>query len=390
MSSAKEVSALDVLCPMHLILGPSGHILHAGPTLCKMRKGQGLSGQRFLEVFEVKRPRALNCMADLMSDEPQKLRLKLRAAPHTAFKGVLVPAKDGDGTMIVNLSFGISILDGVRDFALTNADFAATDLAIEMLYLIEAKTAAMEASYNLNSKLQGAKIAAEEQAYTDTLTGLKNRRALDTVLTRLLSASNSFAVMHIDLDYFKTVNDTLGHAAGDHVLQHVARIMVDETRSHDLVARVGGMSLRLSCPKCVTKAPCAAWAGGSSNGWRCRSLTMVRIAGFLPASALSGFSPAKAHPWKTFCPMRMSHFMHPNMQAERRKHFIHRTCAMPRTPSGHLRPVRPDRHRAFGPCTWGYCARYSWPEERGIIKVQCELTRRGCIIWRVVNRLIFP
>ncbi len=249
MSSAKEVSALDVLCPMHLILGPSGHILHAGPTLCKMRKGQGLSGQRFLEVFEVKRPRALNCMADLMSDEPQKLRLKLRAAPHTAFKGVLVPAKDGDGTMIVNLSFGISILDGGRDFALTNADFAATDLAIEMLYLIEAKTAAMEASYNLNSKLQGAKIAAEEQAYTDTLTGLKNRRALDTVLTRLLSASNSFAVMHIDLDYFKTVNDTLGHAAGDHVLQHVARIMVDETRSHDLVARVGGDEFTLVLPE---------------------------------------------------------------------------------------------------------------------------------------------
>ncbi|MDF3414231.1 diguanylate cyclase [Sulfitobacter sp. M57] len=248
MRPVEDFSALDVLCPMHLILGPSGHILHAGPTLRKMRKGQGLTGKRFLEVFEVRRPRALHSMTDLVSKEPQKLRLKLRDAPHTALKGVLVPAVDSGGTMIVNLSFGISILDGVRDFALTNADFAATDLAIEMLYLIEAKTAAMEASYNLNSKLQGAKIAAEEQAYTDTLTGLKNRRALDTVLTRLLATSNSFAVMHIDLDYFKTVNDTLGHAAGDHVLQYVARIMVDETRSHDLVARVGGDEFTLVLP----------------------------------------------------------------------------------------------------------------------------------------------
>jgi len=76
----------------------------------------------------------------------------------------------------------------------------------------------MEASRTLNQRLQGAKIAAEEQAFTDTLTGLKNRRALNLVLARLSEAKVPFTVMQLDLDYFKAVNDTYGHAAGDHVL----------------------------------------------------------------------------------------------------------------------------------------------------------------------------
>ncbi len=46
--------------------------------------------------------------------------------------------------------------------------------------------------------------------------------------------------MHLDLDFFKSVNDRLGHAAGDYVLQQAARIMLEETRSEDSVARIGG------------------------------------------------------------------------------------------------------------------------------------------------------
>lgn len=239
-------AALDVLCPMHLVLSKTGHICHAGPTIQKLRPDTPLAGQRFLEAFAVKRPRAISGMADLRRARDVKLHLEFRDTPRTELKGILVPMPDG--RMIVNLSFGISILNGVQDYSLTNADFAATDLAIELLYLMEAKSAAMEASRRLNLRLQGAKIAAEEQAFTDTLTGLKNRRALTTVLERLVAAREAFAVMHIDLDYFKEVNDTLGHAAGDHVLQVVARAMVEETRRTDMVARVGGDEFTVVLP----------------------------------------------------------------------------------------------------------------------------------------------
>lgn len=228
---------LHNLMPMHAVLDTTGRIRQAGPTLHKLSEDR-LEGARFLDVFEVYRPRAVTGMAQLLLAGGRKLHIRLRKGLRTPLTGILVA--DGRGGAIVNLSFGIKTVDAVRDYALTSTDFAPTDLAIEMLYLVEAKTAAMESSRSLNTKLQGAMVAAEKRAYTDTLTGLHNRRAMDAVLERQVRSGEPFSVMHMDLDFFKQVNDTLGHGAGDHVLRHVARIMTEETRGDDTVARVGG------------------------------------------------------------------------------------------------------------------------------------------------------
>ncbi len=236
---------LDMLCPMSMVLDAEGYIVHAGPTLHRLRPDEDMTGRRFGEMFTLRRPRNDGTMRALRALAGSRLHLQTCDAARTALKGVLVALPESGefgpaGGAIVNLSFGISILDAVRDYALSGADFAATDLTIEMLYLVEAKTAAMKASRMLNMRLQGAKIAAEEQAFTDTLTGLKNRRALDHVLGRMIATDQDFVLMNLDLDFFKAVNDTMGHAAGDHVLQEVARLLLLETRAGDLVARVGG------------------------------------------------------------------------------------------------------------------------------------------------------
>jgi diguanylate cyclase (GGDEF)-like protein/PAS domain S-box-containing protein len=79
-------------------------------------------------------------------------------------------------------------------------------------------------------------------ATQDTLTGLLNRRGLDMGLSAAFSvhAGPELAVLQIDLDYFKEVNDAHGHQGGDQVLRHVARILERNARRGDLIARPGG------------------------------------------------------------------------------------------------------------------------------------------------------
>lgn len=241
---------LNALCPMHLWLDDRGRVLQLGPTLEKICATGACVGDHFSDLFEVYRPRRVASMEQLLATRGRKLHLRLRGATRLGLKGHLIELPMGEA--LINLSFGIGVVDAVRDFDLTATDFAPTDLAVEMLYLVEAKSAAMDSSRRLNTRLQGDKLAAEERAFTDTLTGLGNRRALDQRLSRLIEEREEFALLHLDLDFFKQVNDSLGHAAGDLVLQSVSHVMEQSTRKGDMVARVGGDEFVIISPRLVS------------------------------------------------------------------------------------------------------------------------------------------
>ena len=236
MSNLQSRDVLDHLCPLHLRLDAAGQIVHLGPTLTKMGL-ETLMGQTYYDVFAIERPGAIPCFEHFTSQTTTRAQLILRKSPGIAFKAAVVPT--GDET-IVSLSFGTGTRAAVEKFDLTRSDFAATDLTSELLYVLEAKSAVVAESRNLNRRLDAARKAAEQIAQTDALTGLQNRRAMTQYLDQLISSRVPFACMHMDLDYFKRINDTFGHAAGDYVLRAVAQVLNSETRAEDCVARIGG------------------------------------------------------------------------------------------------------------------------------------------------------
>ncbi|WP_137131239.1 EAL domain-containing protein [Rhizobium sp. FY34] len=95
-----------------------------------------------------------------------------------------------------------------------------------------------------NADLESARSRIEHNALHDYLTTLPNRRYLDEKLAQLAEtctqSGEALGVLHLDLDRFKQINDTLGHNAGDAVLRHAAKVLRDIVRSDDFVARIGG------------------------------------------------------------------------------------------------------------------------------------------------------
>jgi len=95
-----------------------------------------------------------------------------------------------------------------------------------------------------HEKLRSSYEMSLSMALTDSLTGLYNRRYLEVHLERILQKSKennkSIAVLMLDIDHFKSVNDTHGHGAGDEVLKVFSARLMDKLRSFDLVARMGG------------------------------------------------------------------------------------------------------------------------------------------------------
>ncbi len=131
---------------------------------------------------------------------------------------------------------------GANDIVCSDVDIA--EVRHRCSVLLQAKQEADSLRRTVETSLQAA--------ITDPLTGLFNRRYALPHLARLSEESRvsgrQFAIMVLDLDHFKSINDTLGHKAGDDVLRQVAQRLQGNLRAVDLLARIGGEEFLVAIP----------------------------------------------------------------------------------------------------------------------------------------------
>ena len=113
----------------------------------------------------------------------------------------------------------------------------------------------------LRREIQTARERIEELEHFadhDPLVPVRNRRAFVRELTRLISFSDRYgmpaSIVYLDLNDLKTINDTLGHAAGDAVLMHVGNLLIRNVRESDIVGRLGGDEFGVILPNANEEA----------------------------------------------------------------------------------------------------------------------------------------
>jgi diguanylate cyclase (GGDEF)-like protein len=169
----------------------------------------------------------------------------------------------GQAVLMYPVLFAASQLRRTAAWALTGAAIAAD--AFLVLRLVPAGSAGGAIGYfsitvvTLTALLAGAGDKQEQlvaalrrQAAVDHLTGLMNRRNLDEAARDALTCDGAgTALILIDLDHFKTINDRHGHPVGDGVLQAIANAIVALCRKGDVASRIGGDELALLLPDCT-------------------------------------------------------------------------------------------------------------------------------------------
>ena len=174
---------------------------------------------------------------NLSDGEPMRIASLLRARPETRQTSVMMVFPPGDLSKA-----HLAMEMGVADYLTYPPDFA------ELTARLKVQLRRKHYSDRLRSSMHDTLV----MAVTDPLTGLYNRRYtnnhLESLIARHQPGGQGLAAMALDLDRFKSINDSHGHGAGDEVLREFARRLSENVRGIDLVSRVGGEEFLVVMP----------------------------------------------------------------------------------------------------------------------------------------------
>lgn len=226
---------IDVFAPFHLCLDVNGVIVSSGRTLTKLAQSDKLLGSGFFDCFSVDKPRNTESIEALLKGAGRPISVSCQSGVKTQLRGMVIPLHNGG--CLLNFSLGTRMQQTAETFGLTKKDFAPSDSTIDLIFSLSAQAQLLNDAAELTDRLRKSQEDAARKAVTDALTGLPNRRGFYESLSEREGAG---AIIQIDLDHFKNINDTYGHEAGDDALVHAANIFRAEFRKDDFVARMGG------------------------------------------------------------------------------------------------------------------------------------------------------
>lgn len=204
-------------------------------------------GQKALEAAKAGQIDLLIISLDLASGDPLRLCSLLRSSEETRQLPILLVIGDDETE---RLAKGLEL--GANDYIVR--PFDRHELIARMRTQIR--------RYRYEERLRFSYRHSMEMALTDALTGLYNRRYFDThfeaQIRRAGETGKPLALLMLDLDAFKAVNDTWGHTVGDEVLAETARRLQENLRTVDMVARYGGEEFAVVMPDASVKEASAA------------------------------------------------------------------------------------------------------------------------------------
>lgn len=184
-------------------------------------------------------------IADALADEATAILSKSYRPQSRFYAGVPLITEDG---FVIG---ALAVLDTVARDIDERCITALVDLSRQVMTHLELRRQTTALAETVR-QLQNAEQAILHMADHDALTGLPGRALFDDRLEHALHHAvrydETLAVMFVDLDGFKAVNDTHGHAAGDRLLQAVANTLRNTLRRSDTVARIGGDEFAVVCP----------------------------------------------------------------------------------------------------------------------------------------------
>ena len=178
-------------------------------------------------------------------------------------RGVIDSAKDFLATAISDNRTQMETLGEVSSQCKPTADpRPIIEMLVKELSHATTRSSALEANFLQTTKdldeIKDSLKQAEQHSNTDALTGLANRRSLEAFLRSAqitaMEAGTPLSILMIDIDHFKSFNDSYGHQVGDQVLRLVGKVLAESVRDCDLAARYGGEELMAILPGAALEA----------------------------------------------------------------------------------------------------------------------------------------